>query len=444
MALHARELNRQAFQKLFTLLRSGDNALALVGAGTSARMGFPTWTRLLDALDALVEQHHPQPPKLRANRRKQTDLLWRAEEYRRLLSPEDYHSFIEHAFDDDASRPLDESLRALVKLPFRHVLTTNYDALLERAHQEVTDKPADVIEWSDARGLRELFSRLGDKAYTRRYVHLHGLASRPETVVLTDSDYMGRYARSLDAHRRLFALFATQQVVFIGFSLGDPELTALLREVRASMGPGPVRHFALLALREDESDTLERRRLKEKFGVEPIFYPHTEDHSHLGTLLRALQEGREDVGDLWTEPTPEARPHEPAVHRGAKSAPSLPPALTENPEDPQKGHWGGQPEHQHRKLSARVSALDDGSFLVQLQVTSTDPERHPLTGAVRFHLHDTFPVPSIEQPVARDMATIEMRVHGAFTVGAEADNGATRLELDLATLEDAPQEFRER
>lgn len=465
MPLHASELNRRTFRELSELLRTGGSTLALVGAGTSARMGCPTWGQLLNELDALVEQHNPQPPKLRANRQKQGDMLWRAEEYRRLLSADDYHSFLEDAFDD-TGKPLDTALRTLVELPFRHVLTTNYDELLERAHLEVTDKPAALIEWNDSRKLRELFVRLGDPAYTRRYVHLHGLASKPETVVLTDSDYMERYSRSMDAHRRLFALFATQQVVFIGFSLNDPELGALLREMQASMGPGPARHFALLALREDESDTLERRRLKEKYGVEALFYPHTPDHSRLGDLLKALKEGRGDYGTLWedwVEPgvgvahLTDDEQRGPSGHDvletfalsfaesgSARAAPSPEPSHTLDPEDPQKGRWGSRPERSFRRLSARVSALDDGWFLVRLQVASTDPAKHPLSGKVRFHLHDTFPMPSPELAVAKGVATLELRVYGAFTVGAEADDGATRLELDLATLEDAPQEFRER
>jgi hypothetical protein len=33
--------------------------------------------------------------------------------------------------------------------------------------------------------------------------------------------------------------------------------------------------------------------------------------------------------------------------------------------------------------------------------------------------------------------------YGAFAVGVEADDGQTRLELDLATLQGAPSRFRE-
>jgi hypothetical protein len=36
------------------------------------------------------------------------------------------------------------------------------------------------------------------------------------------------------------------------------------------------------------------------------------------------------------------------------------------------------------------------------------------------------------------------KVYGAFTAGAEADEGNTRLEIDLAELSGVPQEFRDR
>lgn len=46
--------------------------------------------------------------------------------------------------------------------------------------------------------------------------------------------------------------------------------------------------------------------------------------------------------------------------------------------------------------------------------------------------------------VVEGAAMIERIAYGAFTVGAEADGGATRLELDLVDLPDAPELFRSR
>ena len=40
-------------------------------------------------------------------------------------------------------------------------------------------------------------------------------------------------------------------------------------------------------------------------------------------------------------------------------------------------------------------------------------------------------------------AALSLETYGAFTVGAAADNGGTRLGLDLATLKSAPKRFRD-
>jgi hypothetical protein len=115
-------------------------------------------------------------------------------------------------------------------------------------------------------------------------------------------------------------------------------------------------------------------------------------------------------------------------------------------DDPQKGKWGGSPRANGRVLTGRVTAVPTGDewFKVELTVQSEDPAK-PLTGEVVFHLHPTCKPCERSVPVAAGVARLEMLAWGAFTVGAEADGGATKLELDLATdLPDAPQEFRQR
>jgi hypothetical protein len=121
-----------------------------------------------------------------------------------------------------------------------------------------------------------------------------------------------------------------------------------------------------------------------------------------------------------------------------------PPVPDEDPDDNQKGRWGGLPERNGRRLSARVRPTDDEDlFEVLLQVTSTDPQR-PLTRTVTFHLHRTFKIPETTVRVRKGVARTSVLAYGAFTVGAEADDGQTQLELDLSTLEDAPKLFRQR
>ncbi len=116
-----------------------------------------------------------------------------------------------------------------------------------------------------------------------------------------------------------------------------------------------------------------------------------------------------------------------------------------DPDDPQKGQWGGLAERNHRRISAKVDSLKDdpSMFEVAIWVESTDPVNHPLTGAVKFHLHDTFTPKTVRSTVRTGVAHLVRYAWGAFTVGAEADDGGTTLELDLAELPDAPKGFRE-
>jgi len=63
---------------------------------------------------------------------------------------------------------------------------------------------------------------------------------------------------------------------------------------------------------------------------------------------------------------------------------------------------------------------------------------------VQFYLHPTFANPVQTVPVRYGVARLDLKAWGSFTAGAVADEGKTRLELDLSTLKDAPKEFRER
>ena len=105
--------------------------------------------------------------------------------------------------------------------------------------------------------------------------------------------------------------------------------------------------------------------------------------------------------------------------------------------DPNAGKFGRLAERNGRRLSAKIKPAagpNSPACEVTLRVESL-PGAPELTGRVMFCLHPTFGRRSqYEVPVNQGVAETKITSWGAFTVGVEADNGATKLELDLAKV----------
>ncbi|TKB71217.1 MAG: hypothetical protein E8D46_17775 [Nitrospira sp.] len=114
--------------------------------------------------------------------------------------------------------------------------------------------------------------------------------------------------------------------------------------------------------------------------------------------------------------------------------------------DPNKGCFGGNSEANGRKLIATIepdAGPKSSRCRVIIRVVSTDPAR-PLTGKVNLHLHPTFGHwSSYEIEAKGGIAEDKIVSYGAFTIGAEADYGKTRLELDLMDVPGGTQRFYE-
>jgi hypothetical protein len=170
-----------------------------------------------------------------------------------------------------------------------------------------------------------------------------------------------------------------------------------------------------------------------------------------GLVKRAFLELSERLGLPNVEPRYEEEQSMPTFERvnpplftlGHKEQPKL--RKVYDPADPQKDQWGGKSARNNRQLSATVTQdqADRNWFLLSLEVSSTS-DSDPMKGKVRFHLHPTFLNAAPAVPVRKGKAVLTCYAWGAFTVGVEADDGRTRLELDLSELKDAPSLFRSR
>jgi hypothetical protein len=425
----------QAFAQLIDVVLSG-RALALVGAGVSAGLRYPDWDALLHMMHERVNTNPRSTQRASEFLRSFPDVLWRAEEYRRLLGDE-YGPLLSEIFGADKGTT--GVTRGIVHLPFRHIFTTNYDSSLERAFRDVRHEDPRCVRWDDEQELRNFLFEFHDPGECG-LVYLHGRFDRPESIVLTDSDYVSRYVRSDDATKRLFALFALQRVVFFGYSLEDPDLMAIMREVNVAVGSKEkARHFAFIGVDGTVDREVHRSRLLLKFGINPIFYDSSNNHASLEQLLDIL------VCDCVPEQVRRRRATPPGSSAAVAEASAASPAAEErvvDPEDPNKGQFGGRSASPFGTLQATVTEAKPGWYDVQLQVLIA-PDAPEEVHEVLFYLHPTFRLTeSLFIPVSNGVAALDLVAYGAFTVGAELLPSGERLELDLAELPDAPMQFR--
>jgi hypothetical protein len=107
--------------------------------------------------------------------------------------------------------------------------------------------------------------------------------------VMTESDYQERYHRTTAGEALLSALFTAHAFLFVGFSFSDIDVMGVFRNTMARLRVEAPIHYAFVALDPRKHDpTLVRRRLRQKFKIEPIFYAHTPDHAGLHGLVQRL------------------------------------------------------------------------------------------------------------------------------------------------------------
>jgi hypothetical protein len=126
-------------------------------------------------------------------------------------------------------------LRALAQLDFPVVITTNYDQLFEKALREAGKEPRVAIYTPK---LVETTDYRKPTAQSPIVFKIHGDISRPETIVVTDEDYIDFVLRMSNKEpydplpRRLKVYLTDWTTLFVGYSLLDYNLRLLFKTLR--------------------------------------------------------------------------------------------------------------------------------------------------------------------------------------------------------------------
>ncbi|MDC0708725.1 SIR2 family protein [Stigmatella sp. ncwal1] len=260
--------------------------VVFVGAGLSAGAGLPTWRRLLlDVIDEVVASL-PDGAQYEAELKQLVDQgkLLEVADYCKEQLGAAHHQFLTGRLRGDTT-PLSPAHLQVMQLPFSAWVTTNYDKLLERAYSEVKGGFPKTLTHKDTDALGLLLFEGGPFI-----LKAHGDIDRPETVVLTSRDY-SEIIHANPAFNEVFtSLLLTKALLFVGFSLSDPDFRLLMdRQLTHFKGYVPDRFALMTGLGPVERDVLWRSARIRVIPYTNAGGKHEEVFGFLKALKEAVQ-----------------------------------------------------------------------------------------------------------------------------------------------------------
>jgi len=292
----------------------GGSCVAFVGAGFSAAAGLPRWSKLLR--DAAAEA--PAPVRDYVDVQLGLETAHAFDEAAQVLEDELGRERFLKVLQAGLGQPaltvrMEQRLRWLRGIPFRAVLTLNFDGVMPgelpsgEAYRSVLRPDSDSFRWWEP-----VF--WGENPRGAPVLQLHGRVDRPETVVFTRRGYRQRLYSDPAYMAFLRAVLAQQTVLYLGFSFADAYLNELRSESLALLDHSAQSRPVAYAVINDvaELGALHYRRNE---GVEMLSYDskNSTDFSAFDDFLRALHEstnpelrlGRQLAGKrfLWVDPS---------------------------------------------------------------------------------------------------------------------------------------------
>lgn len=321
--------NQLAFDQLREIV-SSRNAIAFVGAGASADL-YPTWPQLIDHLIAdCMNRGLGMPPDQSLWRSMaKSEPLETVDLIRRRLGDQLYRASLRTIFSlrsDSNERYYTTAQLALSQLPFKGVVTTNYDhGILEaRAASEHVTRIPRFSTWQDNDSLSQWLSGDIFDSADPPFLFLHGSYQRSETIVLGQSDYLKAYRTPL--FRTAFErLWTAEHLVFVGIGFSDPWLKFIAAECASlfTNSASQPRHYAIVGVDAEQPYTPDMRlAYTHSYSLTPIFYrvhqqSESRDHSGMLQILHHLRTDRSS--GLTHAPKGPALDHDGAISLAARA-----------------------------------------------------------------------------------------------------------------------------
>ncbi len=198
----------------------------------------------------------------------------------------DYNRLIGTTFE--RYRPT-EVHRVIEVLDQKIVVTTNFDTLYEdHCRQGDASHGYSVIHYYDD----GLVARM--RSPKRLILKVHGSVTVPEKTVLSKSDYFKARASYSGFYKTLESLFLTHTLLFIGYSVTDPDIQLLLENTTIT-APSDHPHYALMA--QGLHPAL-RNAFKRTYNIEILEFDPANNYEQFLISLQDLADNVQEMRDV--------------------------------------------------------------------------------------------------------------------------------------------------
>jgi len=214
---------------------------------------------------------------------KKGNYLLAAQELQECVQLGEFAEFLNTVFRDRRVRP-SETHKKIHNIPFRCILTTNYDTLIEGAYTLTNNGQVPVKFIQE--DLKTISSPLRKEDFF--IFKIHGDIDRPDSIVLGSRSYNQLLFRTPEYLHFLETLFTTHTVLFVGFSGSDVDLDFVIDRLSTIYSRTLNKHYILLP--ETKYNLTEKRRLLLDRRLEVIEYQKDDSHSQVNAFFNRIDD----------------------------------------------------------------------------------------------------------------------------------------------------------
>lgn len=267
-----------AHRRSILFLGSGVSATSVSSDGKPLK----TWTEVLEAAKSLMKNYNNEKEFV-DKMLKENNNLMALEAIFSDCDTGEYGYFLKEEFGKDSFTPSNIH-EAIKEIDCKIIITTNFDKILDKI---CNDEGYVVCEYYD---VEKIISHI--KSPKRIIIKAHGCIDNLDKIIFTGSQYFKAKKENPGFYKILESLFITHTVIFLGYSLSDPDINLNLENILNTASP----HHPHYVLVKKGNEDIVKKHWKETYNISAL-----EFGADYKDFIPAIEELRDQVNQFREE-----------------------------------------------------------------------------------------------------------------------------------------------